>query len=91
MAGSFACGLAASILFDYDIVSVFPGGNHGRILVNSCLVTAFILWAFDKTGGFMQPVIATARTYGCRGVFRNLGGLDHFIGNLFCERDQTLY
>ena len=76
--GTFVCTLLGSYLFDHEILPNFPLGYHGRILVQSLVTLCLVLSAFNFTGGFYHPVMATVRTYGCRGFFRNLTSLDHF-------------
>ena len=56
-----------------------PAGYHGKNLAQSLGIMSLVLMAFNYTGGFFHPVIATARNYGCRGYFRELTSLDHFI------------
>ena len=86
--GTFICSLLGSILFDFEILPNFPLlGYHGRILTQSMGTLCLVLSAFHFTGGFYHPVLATIRTYGCRGYFQNISTLDHFavywVGSTF--------
>jgi len=77
--GTFLCSLLGSFLYDFEILPRFPLlGYHGRILAQSFGTLCLVLSAFNFTGGFYHPIMASIRTYGCRGFFRNLTSLDHF-------------
>ena len=65
--------------FLYIYSEKIPAGYHGKNLAQSLGIMSLVLMAFNYTGGFFHPVIATARNYGCRGYFRELTSLDHFI------------
>ena len=72
---SFTPQLLISSIYSEKI----PAGYHGKNLAQSLGIMSLVLMAFNYTGGFFHPVIATARNYGCRGYFRELTSLDHFI------------
>lgn len=79
-AGTITCGLIGYLVYDLELMPKFPGGHHGRIFLSSTGIMSTVLAAFNYTGGFFQPALATARNYGCVGYFRtNLTAADHFV------------
>ena len=75
--GSLICGVSTSLNFDFEL---FPKVSiHIRILTASSITTGLVLTAFHHTGGFFQPLLAFARTFGCVGVLREVTLLDHVI------------
>ena len=65
--GTFLCSLLGSFLYDFEILPRFPLlGYHGRILAQSFGTLCLVLSAFNFTGGFYHPIMASIRTYGCR-------------------------
>ena len=79
LCGTFLCCIIGSFINDFDILPKFPLARHGRILLQTFLTSVLVISAFNFTGGFYHPVLATVRTYGCRGFFRKLTSQDHFI------------
>ena len=77
LGGSLVCGLAAILIFDWDLaprVSI-----HKRILASTSVTLLVVLAAFHQTGGFFQPLLAFGRTFGCVGVLRPVSPLDHVL------------
>ena len=67
----------ANFLFDFHL---FPNLSiHRRILMNSTFTICLVLMAFYRTGGFLQPLLAYARTFGCRGVLQEVTPLHHLF------------
>jgi len=78
--GTFVISKVSAFIYDYERFPTFPLNHHGRILANCCNVTLLVWMAFHYTGGFYHPVIASVRTYGCKGFFRDdLQSWDHFV------------
>ena len=75
--GGLLCGLAGSIIFDWEL---FPAASiHKRIAASTSITLLLVLAAFHKTGGFFQPLLAFARTFGCVGMLRPVSVLDHVL------------
>ena len=75
--GSLICGVSGSLLFDFQL---FPSITvHVRIFASTAITVLLVLGSFYHTGGFFQPLLAFARTYGCIGVLREVTILDHVI------------
>lgn len=75
--GSLVCGVFGSLIFDFEL---FPSITiHARILTSTLITVSLVLVAFHHTGGFFQPLLAFARTFGCVGVLREVTILDHVV------------
>ena len=75
--GSFLCNISTVLIFDFSIapsINVYP-----RIFLSSTVTVSLVLASFYYTGGFFQPLLAFARTYGCVGAVREVSVLDHII------------
>ena len=75
--GSLICNIAAILIFDFELftkVSV-----HWRIFASSSVTISLVLVCFHHTGGFFQPLLAFARTFGCIGVLRDVTVVDHIV------------
>ena len=75
LTGSLVSGFATALIFDYDLVTRLS--VHSRILLSSAITMALVVTSFHHTGGFFQPLLAFARTFGCLGVLREVSILDH--------------
>ena len=75
--GSLICGISTSILFDFELIKRMS--IHIRILASSGITVVLVLISFHHTGGFFQPLLAFARTFGCIGVLREVTILDHIL------------
>ena len=75
--GALIAGISAILIFDFEIL---PRVNiHKRIFLNVCVTLSLVLIAFHHTGGFFQPLLAFARTYGCLGVLQEVTIFDHIV------------
>jgi hypothetical protein len=77
LGGGLLCGVAGLLIFDWELcpkVSV-----HRRIAASTSVTLILVLAAFHKTGGFFQPLLAFARTFGCVGALRPVSLLDHVL------------
>ena len=75
--GGLVCGVAGILIFDWEL---FPVASiHKRIAASTSITLLAVLAAFHKTGGFFQPLLAFARTFGCVGVLRPVSLLDHLL------------
>ena len=75
--GSLLCNIAATIIFDFEL---FPKVSvHWRIFASSGITMSLVIVCFHHTGGFFQPLLAFARTFGCIGVLRDVTVLDHIV------------
>ena len=75
--GAFVISVLGIFIFDFTL---WPGANlHIRILFQTGLTVAIVLMGFYRTGGFFQPLLAFMRTFGCEGVMRKVGILDHIF------------
>ena len=43
------------------------------------MTISLVLVCFHHTGGFFQPLLAFARTFGCIGVLRDVTVVDHIV------------
>ena len=75
--GSLLSGVFTTLIFDYELVVRLS--VHTRILLSSAVTMALVVVSFHHTGGFFQPLLAFARTFGCIGVLREVSVLDHII------------
>ena len=75
--GSLVSGVFTTLIFDYELVVRLS--VHTRILLSSAVTMALVVVSFHHTGGFFQPLLAFARTFGCIGVLREVSILDHII------------
>ena len=77
LTGSLFSGLATALIFDYELITRL--NVHYRILLSSSITMTLVVISFHHTGGFFQPLLAFARTFGCIGVLREVSILDHII------------
>ncbi len=75
--GSFLCNISTVLIFDFSIAPSI--GVYPRIVLSSTITVSLVLASFYYTGGFFQPLLAFARTYGCVGALREVTVLDHII------------
>ena len=75
--GGLLCGLAGILIFDWELFTTTS--IHKRIAALTSITLLLVLAAFHKTGGFFQPLLAFARTFGCVGVLRPVNLIDHVL------------
>lgn len=75
--GSLLCNIASLLIFDFELVPII--GVHPRIIISSTVTVSLVLVSFYHTGGFFQPLLAFARTYGCVGALRQVTVWDHIV------------
>ena len=73
--GAWLSCVFASLLFDFQLL---PSVSlHKRIFLNSGITISYVLIAFYHTGGFLHPLLAFIRTFGCQGVIQPVSVVDH--------------
>lgn len=77
LGGSLVAGVATTLIFDYELITRL--NVHCRIILSSVITMTLVVISFHHTGGFFQPLLAFARTFGCIGVLREVSILDHII------------
>ena len=75
--GSLLSGVFTTLIFDYELLTRLS--VHSRIFLSSAVTMLLVVISFHHTGGFFQPLLAFARTFGCIGVLREVSILDHII------------
>ena len=75
--GSLVSGVVTTLIFDYELL-ISPS-VHSRIFLSSAVTMSLVVVSFHHTGGFFQPLLAFARTFGCIGVLREVSVLDHIV------------
>ena len=75
--GALISGVFTTLIFDYELVVNLS--VHARIFLSSGVTMVLVVISFHHTGGFFQPLLAFARTFGCIGVLREVSILDHII------------
>ena len=70
--GAMVTCLFGSFVFDFEVL---PAVNiHKGIIVNAGVTMTFVL-----SDIFPQPLLACARTFGCKGVLQEVSMLDHIL------------
>ena len=75
--GAMVTCLFGSLVFDFELMPTI--NIHKRLFVNAGVTMSLVLVAFYRTGGFLQPILAYARTFGCKGVLQEVSKIDHLL------------
>ena len=77
--GTLTCGIIGALVYD-TITCQSNISRHVRIQITTLTTVAAVLLAFNYTGGFFQPLLASMRTFGCVGYFRpEISIYDHVL------------